>query len=94
MHRMAGGLSRFISAVRQQTSGVEPRLKIPLAVSNRLPTYAFGAVRLRLLRAARPGPDVVLGGVIALGVDAWRVRVALAAAATGQGGSELLDAVA
>ncbi|MFN2318466.1 MAG: hypothetical protein ABR500_02135, partial [Dermatophilaceae bacterium] len=49
---------------------------------------------LRLLRAALPGPDIILGGVIALGVDAWRVRAALAAAATGQGGSEVLDAVA
>lgn len=49
---------------------------------------------LRLLRAALPGSDVILGGVTALGVDAWRVRVALAAAATGQGGSEVLDAVA
>lgn len=49
---------------------------------------------LRLLRAALPGPDVVLGGVITLAVDAWRVRAALAAAATGRGASEVLDAVA
>ncbi|MDX5400132.1 MAG: hypothetical protein LPK92_10495, partial [Actinomycetes bacterium] len=49
---------------------------------------------LRLLRAALPGPDVVLGGVTVLAVDAWRVRAALAAAATGAGGSEVLDAVA
>ncbi|MGM0385687.1 MAG: hypothetical protein ACQERF_06880, partial [Actinomycetota bacterium] len=48
----------------------------------------------RLLRAALPGPDVVLGGVTVLAVDAWRVRAALAAAAAGQGPSEVLDAVA
>lgn len=48
----------------------------------------------RLLRAALPGPDVVLGGVTFLAVDAWRVRAALAAAATAAGGSEVLDAVA
>ncbi|MDM7989018.1 hypothetical protein [Arthrobacter sp. zg-Y877] len=47
-----------------------------------------------LLRAGLPGPDVVLGAMAVLAVDAWRVRAALAAAAAGTGRSEVLDAVA
>ena len=50
-----------------------------------------------LLRTALPGPDVVLGAVTVLAVDAWRVRAALAAAAaggTGPGAGEVLDVVA
>lgn len=48
----------------------------------------------RLLRTALPGPDVVLGAIAVLAVDAWRVRAALAAASRGAGSSEVLDAVA
>lgn len=48
----------------------------------------------RLLRAGLPGPDVVLGAMAVLAVDAWRVRAALAAAAVNAGTSEVLDAVA
>ena len=48
----------------------------------------------RLLRAGLPGPDVVLGAMAVLAVDAWRVRAALAAAAVNAGSSEVLDAVA
>ena len=47
----------------------------------------------RLLRSGLPGPDVAVGAVTVLAVDAWRVRAAMAAAASG-GGSEVLDAVA
>lgn len=59
---------------------------------------ARGVVRVEedafgLLRAAMPGPSVVLGAVGVLAVDAWRVRAALAAAEAG-GGSEVLDVVA
>lgn len=46
-----------------------------------------------MLRRATPGPDVVVGAIAVLAVDAWRVRAALAAAAAG-GTSEVLDAVA
>lgn len=46
-----------------------------------------------MLRKAAPGPHVVVGALAVLAVDAWRVRAALAAAATG-GTSEVLDAVA
>ncbi|WP_207344272.1 hypothetical protein [Arthrobacter sp. E3] len=45
----------------------------------------------RLLRGSLPGPDVVLGAIAVLSVDAWRVRAALAAAAAGAGSSEVLD---
>jgi hypothetical protein len=41
-----------------------------------------------------PGPDVVLGAIAVLALDAWRVRAALAAAAAGAGSSEVLDAAA
>lgn len=49
---------------------------------------------LRLLRSALPGPDVVLAGVVVQAVDAWRLWVALSAAAAGRGASEVIDAVA
>lgn len=48
----------------------------------------------RLLRSSLPGPDVVLGSIAVLAMDAWRVRAALAAASAGTGSSEVLDAVA
>lgn len=48
----------------------------------------------RLLRGSLPGPDVVLGGIAVLAIDAWRVRAALASAAMGLGSSEVLDVVA
>ncbi len=48
----------------------------------------------RMLRGSLPGPDVVLGGITVLAMDAWRVRAALAAATAGIGASEVLDAVA
>lgn len=46
-----------------------------------------------LLRSGLPGPDIAVGAIAVLAMDAWRVRAALAAAASG-GGSEVLDAVA
>ncbi|WP_066303638.1 hypothetical protein [Arthrobacter luteolus] len=46
-----------------------------------------------LLRSGLPGPDISVGAMAVLAVDGWRVRAALAAAASG-GGSEVLDAVA
>ncbi len=48
----------------------------------------------RLLRSAMPGPEVALGAMAVLSVDAWRVRAALAAAAGEAGASEVLDEVA
>lgn len=46
-----------------------------------------------LLRSGLPGPDIAVGAITVLAMDAWRVRAALAAAAAGAG-SEVLDAVA
>lgn len=48
----------------------------------------------RLLRGSLPGPNVVLGAIAVLSVDAWRVRAALAAAAAGAGSSEVLNEAA
>ncbi|WP_427007706.1 hypothetical protein [Pseudarthrobacter sp. H2] len=48
----------------------------------------------RLLRGSMPGPDVVLGAIAVLSIDAWRVRAALTAAAAGAGSSEVLDEAA
>jgi hypothetical protein len=48
----------------------------------------------RLLRGSLPGPDVILGSIAVLAMDAWRVRAALASAALGLGSSEVLDVVA
>jgi len=55
---------------------------------------AVEADGLALLGRPRPGPEVVLGAIAVLEMDAWRVRAALAAAAAGAGSSEVLDAVA
>ena len=48
----------------------------------------------RLLRGSLPGPDIVLGIIVVLAMDAWRVRAALASASAGLGSSEVLDVVA
>lgn len=49
---------------------------------------------IRLLRGSLPGPDVVLGAIAVLSIDAWRVRAALTAAAACAGTSEVLDEAA
>jgi hypothetical protein len=49
---------------------------------------------MRLVRGAMPGPDVVLGSIAVLAMDAWRIRAALASASSGAGPSEVLDVVA
>jgi len=46
----------------------------------------------RLLRTSIPGPDVILGAIALLAVDAWRVRAALSSAAAAADGS--VDVVA
>ncbi|MFW5899126.1 MAG: hypothetical protein ACOCUN_01510 [Jiangellaceae bacterium] len=48
----------------------------------------------RMLRAATPGPEPVVGALAVLAVDDWRVRAALASAATGAGPAEVFDVVA
>jgi hypothetical protein len=47
-----------------------------------------------LVRRSRTGPDVVVGAVAMMAVDAWRVCGALEMAARGGGASEVFDAVA
>jgi maltose O-acetyltransferase len=66
MSGMAGRLRLLLAALRRQFVGIEPRFKAALAVSNLLPTYAFGAVRLRLLRLGgiRIGPGSGVGGAV------------------------------
>lgn len=49
---------------------------------------------LALLRGSALGADPVLGAIAVLGVDAWRVRAALEAAAQGARGVEVYDALA
>jgi hypothetical protein len=49
---------------------------------------------LRLLRESLPGPDIVLGSLAVLAVDAWRIRAALAAAAAATGTSLMGQEVA
>lgn len=47
-----------------------------------------------LVRRATPGPEVLVGAVALLAVDAWRLRAALEIAARGGRGLEVFDAVA
>ncbi|MCC3293673.1 hypothetical protein LJ756_03460 [Arthrobacter sp. zg-Y411] len=79
-------------AAGQALAGVQdPRelWRAEAALAGRVETDGFS-----LLRAGLPGPGVVLGAAAVLAADAWRVRAALAAAGSGGGGSEVLDAVA
>jgi len=53
----------------------------------------------RMLRGSSPGPEVVLGAITVIALDAWRVRAALAAAEAGGAtltvdAREVLDALA
>ena len=80
------------SSVRPVLRGVEAPEELWRAEAGMC--AAVEADGLRLLGRPRPGPDVVLGAIAVLAMDAWRVRAALAAAAAGAGSSEVLDAVA
>lgn len=55
---------RPLAALRRELQGVELRLRLALALSNRLPPYTFSALRLRLLRLGgiRVGPRTGVGG--------------------------------
>jgi maltose O-acetyltransferase len=67
MEGVAG--ARFIHALRRQFEGVNPRMRLPLAVSNRLPMYTMGSVRPRLLRLAgiSVGAGTGIGGSVHVG---------------------------
>ncbi|MFL4903780.1 hypothetical protein ACJ6WF_11480 [Streptomyces sp. MMS24-I2-30] len=56
--------------------------------------YTVRADGAALLRDGRSGPDVVVGAVGVLSVDAWRVRAALESAARGGRPGEVFDALA
>jgi maltose O-acetyltransferase len=62
---MAGNtISVLFDAVRRQFEGVQLRLLVGLTVLRLLPAYAFGGVRLRVLRMAgiRAGDGTGIGG--------------------------------
>jgi len=92
----AGNLPELRDALplgaRAVLAGVERPEGLWLAEARAIATVERDA--FALLRTALPGPSVVLGAAGVLAVDAWRLRAALAAAAAGGRGSEVLDAVA
>lgn len=80
------------SSARAVLAGIEaPEQLWRAEVGMRVAVEADG---FRLLRSPRAGPEVVLGAIAVMAMDAWRVRAALAAAAAGTRSSEVLDAVA
>ena len=92
----AGDLAQFRvalpSSVRPVLAGVEAPEELWRAEAGM--RAAVEAEGFALLRRPRAGPEVVLGAIAVMAMDAWRVRAALAAAAAGTGSSEVLDAVA
>ncbi len=92
----ASGIAGFTAALPHSLREVLLGLASPKDLW-RAEARAHAAVEndgFRLLRGSLPGPDVVLGAIAVLSLDAWRVRAALAAAAAGAGSSEVLDAAA
>lgn len=92
--RTTRGLSAFAAALPRSAqpaiAGIASPAELWRAEMRLVETVeADGA---RLLRSSVPGPDVVLGAVTVLTMDAWRVRSALAMAAADEHGS--LDVVA
>src|SRR5687768_16921039 len=67
MLRVAG--ARFLHALRRQLDAVNPRLRLLLGLSNRLPLYAMGSLRPRLLRLGgiAVGAGSGIGGAIFVG---------------------------
>jgi hypothetical protein len=90
----ASGIEGFTAALPHSLQGVVLGVASPKDLW-RAEARAYAATEndgFRLLRGSMPGPDVVLGAIAVLSLDAWRVRAALAAAAAGAGSSEVLDA--
>jgi hypothetical protein len=86
---LRGTLPHTVQRVLRGLDGPEQLWRAEAQVHAVVETDGF-----RLLHTALPGPDVVLGAIAVLAMDAWRVRAALAAACLGAGSSEVLDAVA
>ncbi len=92
----AGSIGDFRAALAPSLQNVVRDIASPAELW-RAEARAHTAVEedgFRLLRSSTPGPDVVLGAVAVLAMDAWRVRAALAAASAGSGSSEVLDEAA
>ena len=92
----ASGIDGFTAALPRSLQGVVVGVASPKDLW-RAEARAHAAAEndgFRLLRGSMPGPDVVLGAIAVLALDAWRVRAALAAASAGGGSSEVLDAAA
>lgn len=92
----AAGIEGFTGALPPSLRSVVVGVASPSDLW-RAEARAYAAVEkdgFRLLRASMPGPDVVLGAIAVLSLDAWRLRAALSAAAVGAGSSEVLDAAA
>lgn len=92
----AGGMHDFRSALEPSqrkvlgdVASVQDLWRVEARVHAEVEADGF-----RLLRGSLPGPNVVLGAIAVLSVDAWRVRAALAAAAAGAGSSEVLNEAA
>ena len=67
---MAGNtIGLFSGALRKQADGFQPRLALSLSVLRLLPSYAFGGLRVRVLRFAgvRVGTGSGLGGSLWVG---------------------------
>lgn len=92
----AAGIAGFASALPPALRAVVRGVQSPADLW-RAEAREHAAVEtdgFRLLRGSLPGPDVVLGAIAVLFIDAWRVRAALTAAAAGAGASEVLDEAA
>jgi hypothetical protein len=91
----AGGVATFVSALPPSLQPVLRDIVVPRELW-RAEARAYATVEkdgFGLLRGSLPGPEVVLGAIAVLSVDAWRITAALAAAA-GTGSSEVLDEAA
>lgn len=89
----AGNIADFRAALPPSLQKVVGEVAVPRELW-RAEVRAHTSVEkdgFRLLRGSMPGPDVVLGAIAVLSMDAWRVRAALAASAAGAGSSEVLD---
>jgi maltose O-acetyltransferase len=63
---MAGNTIGLLTGARKQVDGFQPRLALSLAMLRLVPTYAFGGLRVRLLRLSgvHVGIDSGIGGSV------------------------------
>ena len=92
----AGSISEFRDALPPRLRAVVRDIESPRELW-RAEARAHSEIEkngFRLLHDSMPGPDVVVGAMAVLSMDAWRVCAALAAAAVSAGASEVLDEAA